>query len=54
MRRMLNNDDYHSQARRVLPRGLFEYIDRRTEDEVALARLRSSLDNVVLCCSRWS
>lgn len=45
---MLNVDDYRAQARRVLPRGLFEYIDRGTEDEVALARLRHALDDVVL------
>lgn len=48
MRLMLNIDDYRAEARRVLPRGLFEYIDRGTEDEVALARLRNALDGVVL------
>lgn len=48
MRQMLNVDDYRAQARRILPRGLFEYIDRGTEDEVALTRLRHALDSVVL------
>ena len=45
---LLNADDYRRRARRVLPRGLFEYIDRGTEDELALRRLRSSLDAVTL------
>lgn len=46
--RPLNADDYRRAARRILPRGLFEYIERGTEDEVALARLRSSLDAITL------
>lgn len=45
---LLNADDYRRRARRILPRGLFEYIDRGTEDELALSRLRSSLDAVTL------
>ena len=45
---LLNADDYRRRARRVLPRGLFEYIDRGTEDETALARLRASLDGITL------
>jgi L-lactate dehydrogenase (cytochrome) len=45
---LLNTGDYRERARRKLPRGLFEYIDRGTEDELALSRLRSSLDSVVL------
>ncbi len=44
----LNAEDFRQLARRILPRGLFEYIDRGTEDEVALKRLRSSLDGVML------
>ena len=43
---LLNADDYRRRARQVLPRGLFEYIDRGTEDETALTRLRTSLDGI--------
>jgi isopentenyl diphosphate isomerase/L-lactate dehydrogenase-like FMN-dependent dehydrogenase len=45
---LLNADDYRRRAHRVLPRGLFEYIDRGTEDEAALTRLRASLDGITL------
>ena len=45
---LLNADDYRRSAHRILPRGLFEYIDRGTEDETALARLRASLDGITL------
>ncbi len=45
---LLNADDYRHRARRILPRGLFDYIDRGTEDEKALLRLRSSLDAITL------
>ncbi|MCK1545332.1 alpha-hydroxy-acid oxidizing protein [Bradyrhizobium sp. 160] len=45
---LLNASDYRQRARQVLPRGLFEYIDRGTEDETALRRLRSSLDAITL------
>lgn len=38
----LNIDELRLRARRFLPRGLFEYIDRGTEDETALRRLRDS------------
>jgi len=48
MRHLLNAADYRRYARRRLPRGLFEYIDRGTEDEVALRRLRASLDAITL------
>lgn len=48
MPRLLNAADYRAAARRRLPKGLFEYIDRGTEDEVALRRLRQSLDAVTL------
>ncbi|MFT4012810.1 MAG: alpha-hydroxy acid oxidase [Paracoccus sp. (in: a-proteobacteria)] len=41
---LLNTDDFRAAARRRLPRGLFEYIDRGTEDEVSLGRIRDSLD----------
>ena len=43
---LLNADDYRRGARRVLPRGLFEYIDRGTEDELALQRLREARHRV--------
>ena len=45
---LLNSHDYRENARRLLPRGLFEYIDRGTEDEVALQQLRTSLDRINL------
>jgi len=43
-----NVHDYRMAARRRLPRGIFEYVDRGTEDEVALLALRSSLDALKL------
>ncbi|GLR88786.1 hypothetical protein GCM10007857_54990 [Bradyrhizobium iriomotense] len=48
MRALLNADDYRGVAQKFLPRGLFDYIDRGTEDEVALKRLRASLDEITL------
>ncbi|SFO30234.1 L-lactate dehydrogenase (cytochrome) [Bradyrhizobium sp. Ghvi] len=45
---LLNASDYRERARQFLPRGLFEYIDRGTEDEAALRRLRASLDAITL------
>ncbi|GGF44339.1 alpha-hydroxy-acid oxidizing enzyme [Aliidongia dinghuensis] len=48
MARLLNTADYREAARRFLPRGLFEYIDRGTEDELALANLRRALDDLYL------
>ena len=48
MQTLLNADDYRGRAREILPRGLFEYIDRGTEDEIALRRLRASLDGITL------
>lgn len=48
MAQLLNAQDYRRRARRRLPWGLFEYIDRGTEDEVALAALRASLDAITL------
>lgn len=40
----LNVADYRLAAKRRLPRGMFEYIDRGTEDEVCLRGIRSALD----------
>ncbi|WP_281034955.1 alpha-hydroxy acid oxidase [Mesorhizobium waimense] len=48
MRQLLNARDYREAARRRLPRSLFEYIDRGTEDELALSVLRRSLDAIQL------
>lgn len=43
-----NTDDFRAIARRRLPRGLFDYIDRGTEDERALGNIRASLDAIRL------
>lgn len=45
---LLNGDDYRAVARKRLPKGLFEYIDRGTEAELALADIRQSLDRIKL------
>lgn len=45
---LLNTADYRRKARQRLPRGLFEYIDRGTEDECAVRSLRRSLDGLRL------
>lgn len=42
----LNIEDVRELARRRLPRGIFEYIDRGAEDEVGLAGLRQAFDAV--------
>ncbi len=44
----LNIFDYRKMAMRRLPRGMFEYVDRGTEDEVLLRKLRDSLEAVKL------
>jgi len=44
----MNVGDYRALARRRLPRGVFEYVDRGTEDEVAIRTLRGSLDALKL------
>ncbi len=46
--RLLNVADYRRAARRRLPRGLFDYVDRGSEDEIGLAGLRRSFDNIKL------
>lgn len=43
----LNVEDVRRLARRRLPRGIFDYIDRGAEDEVGLARLRRGFDDVL-------
>ncbi|SED74086.1 alpha-hydroxy acid oxidase [Rhodobacter sp. 24-YEA-8] len=44
----LDFEEARAMARRRLPRGIFEYIDRGTEAETALARGRAALDDVTL------
>lgn len=48
MNSLLNAAEYREAARRFLPKGLFEYIDRGTEDELALDNLRQDLDRIRL------
>ncbi|MDQ0469969.1 alpha-hydroxy acid oxidase [Labrys wisconsinensis] len=43
----LNVEDVRASARRRLPRGVFDYIDRGAEDEVGLRRLRRSFDDLL-------
>ncbi|MGE3293366.1 MAG: alpha-hydroxy acid oxidase [Geminicoccaceae bacterium] len=43
-----NIEDLRRQARRRLPRGLFEFIDRATEDDVALRLNRAGLERIRL------
>ncbi|WP_035715775.1 alpha-hydroxy acid oxidase [Azorhizobium doebereinerae] len=45
---ILNVEDARRLARRRLPRGLFEYLDRGTENEVSLAANRAGLDAIHL------
>lgn len=45
---ILNVEDARRAARRRLPRGLFDYVDRGTEDEIAITRNRAELDAVRL------
>jgi isopentenyl diphosphate isomerase/L-lactate dehydrogenase-like FMN-dependent dehydrogenase len=43
---LLNIDDMRELARRKLPRGLFEFVDRGSEDEVALRGNREALNRL--------
>lgn len=43
-----NTFEYRARARAVLPRGLFQFIDRGTEDEHGLARNREALNSMTL------
>ncbi|WP_430473127.1 alpha-hydroxy acid oxidase [Thalassospira lucentensis] len=45
---LLNANDYRAAARKRLPKGLFEYIDRGTEAELAMSDIRRSLDRIKL------
>ena len=51
LNRILNVEDARRAARRRLPRGLFEYIDRGSEDELSIASNRARLDAVKLAPS---
>jgi isopentenyl diphosphate isomerase/L-lactate dehydrogenase-like FMN-dependent dehydrogenase len=42
-----NLADLRQQARKILPKGLFEFVDRGTENELALRTLRAALDRVM-------
>ena len=42
-----NLADLRLQARKILPKGLFEFVDRGTENEVALRTMRAALDRVM-------
>jgi len=44
----LNVEDLRGLARKRLPRGLFDYIDRGNEDDVALRRNREALERIKL------
>jgi len=44
----LNVEDARRHARRRLPRGLFEYIDRGTEDDLSVQSNRRALDDIHL------
>lgn len=46
LERCLNFEDVRRAARKRLPRGIFEYIDRGAEDEVGLSRLRKAFDRI--------
>jgi isopentenyl diphosphate isomerase/L-lactate dehydrogenase-like FMN-dependent dehydrogenase len=43
-----NIDDLRDAARRALPKGIFEFVDRGTEDELALRRNRQAFDDISL------
>lgn len=43
---VLNIDEMRALARRRLPRGIFDYVDRGAEDEVGLATLRRAFDAI--------
>lgn len=43
-----NVEDLRRLARRTLPKGLFEFVDRGTENEVALRAMRAAVERVKL------
>lgn len=46
--RAYNLADLRKLAKQVLPKGLFEFVDRGTENEVALRTMRAALEQVML------
>ena len=44
--RCFNIDDLRLAAKRRLPRGIFEYVDRGTEGEVSLRENRAAFDRI--------
>lgn len=48
LRRCFDVEDLRREARRRLPKGLFEFIDRSTEDDVALRRNRVAFEKLAL------
>ncbi len=44
-----NVEDLRQLARRALPKGLFQFVDRGTENEAALHSMRAALERVRLC-----
>lgn len=43
-----NIDDLREAARRRLPRGLFEFVDRGTEDDLAVRNNRTAFERIAL------
>ena len=48
MQGIYNIDDLRERARRALPRGLFEFVDRGTEDERAVPEIRRAFEQIAL------
>ncbi|QTD94925.1 alpha-hydroxy acid oxidase [Burkholderia anthina] len=46
MSALLNYHDFRQAAKRRLPRGIFEYVDRGTEDETCISHNRRALDAI--------
>jgi (S)-mandelate dehydrogenase len=46
LKKTYDYNDVRELARKRLPKGLFEYIDRGTNDEVAISHLRSAFDRI--------
>ena len=45
---VFNYHDFREAARKRLPRGVFDYVDRGTEDELALVNNRAAFDRIGL------
>lgn len=41
--------DLQAQARNILPRGVYDFLERGSEDEVTYRRNRAAFDNIELC-----